>query len=626
MSNFGSMLQEYYVRKFRVLAKQRQERLAALQNADDARSYIDTVRAKIRRAYVFPETPSPLSPRVTRVINQDGFRIENTIIYSRPGFPITCNVYVPEHCPPPWPAVLELCGHAPDGKACMSYQAVAVSLCLSGCVVLVPDPIGQGERTQYPENDAIFNCPEHNLLNRRLLLTGDCFGAWRLQDAMTCVSALIARPDVDQARIGVVGNSGGGTMTTLLNALDDRLAAAAPNCYITRWLSNVENELPVDAEQIPFGMTADGGDIADLLIAAAPRPLLITAEQNDFFDLRGTREVFAELRRFYTLLGCPEHVQLHVDEEVRNHGFHQPAREATYAFFQQHFGLPVNPSEPGALSFRISKALNCTPTGQTTALPGATTIHDYIANRVYSLPRQRPDLTPYKLRQALRRKLGLPEVVTVPHYRQLRPFAAGPGRLFARYGLETEDGILVTLVQAMNMPYNTHFHLPASPQAELYIPNLDSKIELKDRVLEERIRLYGLDIRGVGESRPTGCDQRLDPDFFALYHTDYHYDSLSLLLGESYLGGRVRDILAAIALLAAHGNKDITLTAKGIGCYPALLAAFLATRRVKLQLPEDFTTTYAEEALNDYGTCPQSMMIPGILALTDLDKIRAELA
>lgn len=623
MSNFGDMLQEYYVRRFRDLAAQRQKRLAALRSADDAQSYIAAVRARIRRAYSFPQTPSPLSPRVTRVIAQDGFRIENTIIHSRPGFPITCNVYLPEHCPPPWPAVLELCGHAPDGKAFQDYQAVAISLCLSGCVVLVPDPIGQGERTQYPEDDAIFNCAEHNLLNRRLLLTGDCFGAWRLHDAITCVDALLARPEVDKARVGVTGNSGGGTMTTLLNALDDRLAAAAPNCFITRWLSNIENELPADAEQIPFGVAADGGDLADYLIAAAPRPLLITAEQNDFFDLRGTRDVFAELKHFYALLGCPERVQLQVGDDVRNHAFHQPAREATYAFFQRQFGLPTNSSEPAGLTAQTRQNLNCTPTGQVTDLPGTTTVHDVIANRVQDLVRRQPDLPQNELRQALCRKLGLPEVVAAPHYRQLRPFAAGAGRLFARYGLETEDGILVTMVQALDAPTTAHFHLPASPHTELYIAHLDSKAELKDRVLQQGTRVYGLDVRGVGESRPNGCDQQPNPDFFAFYHTDYHYDSLSLLLGESFLGGRVRDILAAVALLAAHGNENITLTASGIGCYPALLAAFLGAGQVTLRLPEDFTSTYAQEALSRRGDCPQSMMLPGILTLTDLDKLRA---
>jgi chloramphenicol O-acetyltransferase len=58
-------------------------------------------------------------------------------------------------------------------------------------------------------------------------------------------------PEVDSARIGVTGNSGGGTMTTFVNALDDRLFMASPSCYVTTWLHEVENELPADIEQMP---------------------------------------------------------------------------------------------------------------------------------------------------------------------------------------------------------------------------------------------------------------------------------------------------------------------------------------------------------------------------------------
>ena len=615
MAVFGDMLQEYYVQKFTRMAKVRRRRMASLQTPEDVRRYQQELRQKLAEAWRFPQECGPLRPRIVGVLDFPEYIIEKVIFDSRPDFPVCCSLYLPKRRRSRCPGILELLGHAPDGKSCPEYQAGAIALCRRGCVVLLPDPIGQGERTQYPEHPEIFNCREHNLLNRRMLPLGDCFGAWRLHDARRCLDYLLTRPEVDSRRLGVMGNSGGGTMTTLLNAVDERLSAAAPNCYITRWWRNVENELPVDAEQIPFGMAADGGDMADLLLVAAPRPVLISGEKNDFFDIRGTREVFAEVQRIYTILGYPERVQLWVGEG--SHGFNLAAREQTYKFFQQCFSLPaVSPREEPWQAVP-KEQLDCFPAGQVSAYPGARNISAFLAEDLQRLQAARGQRSPAELRQALRRKLGI-AAVRVPHYRQLRPIYVGDGRLFARYALQSEPGILTTLCLAADN--QSFFHLPAAERTELYIPHQDSKSELQKRVLQPGELLFGLDYRGVGESTPAGCDQTPTRDFFQLYQFDYHYDSLSQLLGESYLGGRVRDILAAIKLLRQAGNQNIILTAAGIGKIPALLVAFLSPGKVKLALPED-SGSYAEQVLKECNDWPQSMHLKGILEITDLPEI-----
>lgn len=71
-------------------------------------------------------------------------------------------------------------------------------------------------------------------------------------------------------------------MTTFVNALEDRLTMAAPSCYITTWVHNVENELPADSEQMPPGTLAAGLEMGDFLIARAPRPLVVLGQSNDF--------------------------------------------------------------------------------------------------------------------------------------------------------------------------------------------------------------------------------------------------------------------------------------------------------------------------------------------------------
>ena len=76
-------------------------------------------------------------------------------------------------------------------------------------------------------------------------------------------------------------------MTSYIWALDDRPAAAAPVCYVTRLLCNTENELAADAEQIPPNFLREGLDIADLFIARIPKPVILLGQKNDFFDRRG---------------------------------------------------------------------------------------------------------------------------------------------------------------------------------------------------------------------------------------------------------------------------------------------------------------------------------------------------
>ena len=92
------------------------------------------------------------------------------------------------------------------------------------------------------------------------------------------------------------------------------------------------------------------------------------------------------------------------------------------------------------------------------------------------------------------------------------------------------------------------------------------------------------------------------------------------MLNESMTGKRVKDVLSAVELLYAQGAKEVTLSASGIGVIPAVFAAFLSERPVKIKLPEKITT-YREALADDFAPIPQSMIPAGILKLTDLDEI-----
>ena len=613
MAIWGNAVQEHYTRKFRKNFELRKKIFEKITTREEAQKYVDDIRAKVRSKFSFPAEKCDLNVRVTGRLELADCNVEKIIFDSRPGFPVSAAVYLPKEISGKCPAVLILCGHALEGKAAIPYQTAGRSLAKQGCIVLCPDPVGQGERFQY-YRPGLSNVTEHNVTNRRLLPMGDNTGNWRTYDAIRSVDYLLSRSDVDPSRIGVAGNSGGGTMTTMVNAVEDRFAAANPNCYITRWWRNAENELPVDAEQIVQGVAADGGEMADLLIAVAPRPLAIGGQANDFFDIRGTREVYEEVKHIYTLLGYPERVRMTAGPV--SHGLSAHLREAAYAFFQEFLGTkgePVDTTE----TMLTEQELRCTPNGRTIELPGTVTIHDLISEQLKECVANAGKLTKAEAAELAGKILGIEGETGCPTYRQLRDSGKLFPIRFSRYGLELDEHMITTMFCAASCGY---FKLAPEESVELYVPHQSSTAELSNRQVTEAQNLFAIDYRGVGESMPNGCDQDVDRNFFANYKFDYHFSSLSTLLDESYLGDRVRDILGAIELLTAHGAKEIKLTCSGIGRIPALFAALLTKRNVKYTPDVPLDSLY-NQVLDHEGTLPQSMIPIGLLKNTDFPEL-----
>src|SRR5436305_14593542 len=115
-------------------------------------------------------------------------------------------------------------------------------------------------------------------------------------------------------------------MTAYLMALDDRIACAAPSCYLTTLERLFATIGPQDAEQNIPGQVAFGLEHADYITLRAPRPTLILAATRDFFDIQGTWTTFREAKRLYGLLGHAERVDLF--EGNAGHGYPRPQREA----------------------------------------------------------------------------------------------------------------------------------------------------------------------------------------------------------------------------------------------------------------------------------------------------------
>src|SRR5262249_37223409 len=153
---------------------------------------------------------------------------------------VTANLYLPLRGQPPYPAVLYPLGHEIGAKAYPVWQQMLVTLARRGYVALAWDPLGQGERIQTYDpdwKDSKFHAStlEHTELGVQCLLIGDHLARYTIWDGLRALDYLVSRKEVDTARVGVAGNSGGGTHSTYVSALDDRISAAAPSCYTSSW-------------------------------------------------------------------------------------------------------------------------------------------------------------------------------------------------------------------------------------------------------------------------------------------------------------------------------------------------------------------------------------------------------
>ena len=348
LNRFPRMVQEYFVAQVRAAEAKGLAAKQALQTKADAEAYVQSVRAKIRTCFGPEPERTPLNPRVTGVVERDAYRIEKVIFDSRPGFPVTANLYLPTGRSQRVPGVVGTCGHSTNGKAEKAYQSFAQGLARMGYACLIYDPLGQGERLQYVKEDLSprfgAGVTEHLIAGNQQFLVGEFLGMWRAWDGIRALDYLLTRPEVDPQQIGVTGNSGGGTMTTWLCGVEQRWSMAAPSCFVTTFRRNMENELPADTEQCPPQALALGLDHDDFLAALAPKPIIILGKERDYFDARGVEEAHARLRRLYELLGVPDQIGVFIGPTT--HGYTQENREAMYRWFNQVTKVSEATAEP----------------------------------------------------------------------------------------------------------------------------------------------------------------------------------------------------------------------------------------------------------------------------------------
>lgn len=281
----------------------------------------DSVRDRIRvggRLISIPPKPAS-APVIHSRREMDGYTVENVYFESIPGYFVTGNLYRPLGRRGRFAGVLAPHGHDREGEGRFREQVQKRSATLArmGAVVFAWDMVGYGDSRQ---------C-EHKIPE-----------AFRLQmiNSIRAMDFICSLPDVDTRRIAVTGESGGGTQTFMLAALDDRVRVTVPVVMVSSHFFGgcvCESGMPIHKTE---GYQTVNAEIAAL---TAPRPMLVVSCGADW--TKNTPNVeFPFLQRVYGLMGAPDKVE-NVHLATEQHDYGPGKRQAMYPFLAKHLRLDL---------------------------------------------------------------------------------------------------------------------------------------------------------------------------------------------------------------------------------------------------------------------------------------------
>ncbi len=600
----------------------RRKAIADLKTPEDIKRRQAELRAKFIEALGgFPEK-TPLKPQVVGQLRGDGFRVEKVIYESRPDHHVTAALYLPEG-KGPFPGVLMPMGHSGNAKAADYAQRGCILLAKNGLAVLCYDPIGQGERRQLLDNQAkpaiSSSTSEHTLVGVGALLVGQNTATYRIWDGIRSLDYLASRPEIDPKRLGCTGCSGGGTLTSYLMALDDRIVAAAPSCYLTSLERLFATIGPQDAEQNITGQVAFGMEHADYITLHAPQPTLLCAATRDFFDIQGTWTTFREAKLLYGMLGHGERVDL--AEFNTTHGYPKPQREAVLRWMRRW--LLDKDDAPVEADFPLftDQELQCTRTGQVLEDLKGKSAFDLNRERALELGRQPEKAKTGKadLLKQVRQRIALPERIEPAKLTEVGKVPRD-GYSIRKLAFETELGITVPglLFTPDKVDETAPMILYLNGEGKAVDAGPGGPIE---KLVKAGQRVLALDVRGLGETAP-GKPPANRPSYFG---ADFKETFLGLHLNRPLLGQRVHDVLAVLEAMAKDAREGVHILGIGTAAPIALHAAAFEPRIKRITLDKPVVSWSAVVATPiTYNQLTN--VVPGALQIYDLPELAATLA
>jgi len=567
--------------------EQYDQRRIAFNKALDSKKTVIAYQKNVQEKFIqllgkLPDRTA-LNAQTTGIIHSDNFSIEKVVYESFPHHHVTSTLYIPDGNQK-FPAVLLFCGHEAESKATISYQKTAMLFAQHGFVVMMIDPISQGERYQLTDTKGKpltrGGTTEHTLLNESSNLFGLSTPADELWDNERGLDYLITRKEVDTTRIGCLGNSGGGMQTIYFAAFDKRIKIAAPCSYV----ANRERTLELTGAADGCAQMPNEGkeqlELSDYLMAMAPKPLLILAGKYDFIDYTGTQMAFNELKKVYTILEKPDRIKLFTYDD--GHGISKPKREAAVRWFSKWMYNDNRFIKEEDLKAFAEKELLVTASGQVNT---AYTDEFNLFERNFLLFDQLKDERQKFLNQSkdkIKNKIaGLTKVELNRNAMQSEETGQ----------IQKEHYTIHKLIirKEKQIPLPVLLISPSVKSEKLIIwLNENGKNKMADSAafmqsfIDNNYTVILADIRGIGETEdiPSMNDAKY-------YNKEYRNAMLALHIGKPLIGQRTNDILNLLQFIhqnEAFNQLPIEINASGITSLPVLHAALFDSSVTSISL------------------------------------------
>ncbi|MEO8861210.1 MAG: acetylxylan esterase, partial [Ginsengibacter sp.] len=497
---------------------------------------------------------------------------------------VTANIYIPNG-KGVFPAALLFCGHENEAKATESYQKTAILFAKNGFVVLVVDPISQGERYQLTDSAGKpltrGGTTAHTLLNEGSSLVGKSTPADELWDNVRALDYLETRPEVDTSKIGCLGNSGGGMQTIYFAGYEKRVKIFAPCSY----LANRERTLEISGAadgcaQMP-GEGKEYLELSDFLIASAPKPILVLAGRYDFIDYSGTLMAVNDLKKVYTSFHQSGKIQLFTYDD--GHGISKPKREAAITWFRKWFYNDSTKIIEGDIVTLPQRDLLCSKTGQvSTDFPNEVSLSERNLKQFDNLKESRKAFLKHDsnfIHKKIAELLGLNL-----HDKKINVDTTGAVKnnniIYKKLILRKKDEIPLPVLIINSKGQR--------PDKIIIWLNEKGKDELADSLsliqsyLDKNDAVFLCDVSGTGETED-------NPEFNdkKFYNREYRNALLALHIGKSMVGLRTADLLTLLSFIksvTAYKDVPIEINATGFTTISALQAALFSNQIVTLNL------------------------------------------
>ena len=504
----------------------------------------------------------PLKPQVTSPRVIDGVTVYDVEIATLPGLKLTGNFFTPARFSGKLPAILCPHGHWRNGRVHHAPNGGVIMRCMEfarlGFAVFAWDMVGYNDCNEIPHRWEYDD-------RRRGYFNGISPFGLQTANSLRAVDFIVSRPEVDPARIGCTGASGGGSQTWFISLLDTRIKAICPVCMLSAHFMG-----GCTCEEGPL-LRVRGLTSLDIVAGLAPRPLLLPGVTGDWTNLNPDYEV-PRLKEIYGLYHAEDKLEYFYYDD--RHNYNRRTREHVYAWFVRQLQgrevpetLPesgieppppeklwhggVRPDPPSKESFgKAFRRLRKCYTGKALEF----------GNDFTTWQNSRCDI----LRQMLESDLPTRDVVErVTHGDWQLPGGEAWARVISRRGTGE-------MIPAMRLRPER----AAGSETAFLLPVEDAVMEYfndgpRSSVTKKLFKLKGhtllFELAGSG-SRAVQLEHAL--------RDDGH--SLDAACNDSYFAMRVQDIVTCVVLARERKYKDITLVGLPVNA-PAVLAAAALT-------------------------------------------------